>query len=189
MQQRMLNFTTGRPAMVFWLTGLLTLLIGAQMVRINIDTDPENMLPVDQADRVFHNQVEEMFTLHDAIVVGLVNEQDPNGIYTAESLDALHQLSNAILGIEGVVRPDLMSLAEADNISQGDAGAIRFEWMMKDAPTTDAQALAIRDKVQRLPILENTLVAGDGKAAADYETLASKDLSYPLSTTVAALAE
>ncbi len=145
MKHRILNFSIARPTAVYWLTGLLTLLIGAQMLRINIDTDPENMLPAEQSDRVFHNQVEQMFSLHDAIVVGLVNEQHPDGIYNAASLDALHQLSNAILKIDGVIRPDLMSLAEADNISQGEAGALRFEWMMKDAPATDEQALAIRD--------------------------------------------
>ena len=111
----------------------------------------------------------------------MVNETHPDGIYNVESLTALHTLSRRILALDGVMTPDLMSLAESDNISQQGPGTIRFEWMMRDAPVTARQALEIRDKVSRLPLLEDTLVAGDGKAAAIYVPIESKDLSYPLS--------
>ncbi len=188
MSERIVKLATDRPVAVFWLTALITLLIGAQMARINIDTDPENMLPADQPDRVFHNLVKKRFSLHDAIVVGIVNETDPNGVFNVESLDFLHRLSHEILQIDGVIRPDVMSLAVADNVSQGRDGSIRFEWMMKDAPTTEAQALYIRDAVSRLPLLEDTLVSADGKAAAIYVPIRSKDLSYPISQQIHKLA-
>ena len=48
-------------------------------VRVHIDTDPENMLPQDQPSRVFHNKVKDDFALHDMLVVGVVNETDPDG--------------------------------------------------------------------------------------------------------------
>ncbi|MFW2403618.1 MAG: efflux RND transporter permease subunit [Gammaproteobacteria bacterium] len=188
MKNTILNLSTQRPVLVYWLTAIFVLLLGAQIARIQIDTDPENMLPVDQPDRVFHNLVEERFTLHDAIVVGIVNRGGEGGIYNVASLTALHELSRAILEIDGVIRPDLMSLAETDNITQGGAGEIRFEWMMKDAPATEAQALRIRDAVARLPLLQNTLVSGDGRAAAIYVPIESKDLSYPISLEIERLA-
>jgi len=124
---------------------------------------------------------------HDAIVVGIVNETDPDGIFNPRSLAALHQLSKSILELDGVIAPDLMSLAESDNISQAGPGTIRFEWMMKEAPVTAQQALDIRDKVERLPLLRDTLVSGDGRAAAIYVPIASKDLSYQLSLQIRAL--
>jgi predicted RND superfamily exporter protein len=166
----------------------LTLVFAALLPRIQIDTDPENMLPVDQADRVFHNQVKTRFALHDAIVVGVVNDTDPNGIFNVDSLGALHALSEQILALEGVVRTDVMSLSLADNITQGDQGEIRFSWMMKDAPSTKAQADAIRDAVDRLPLLLNTLVSEDGRAAAVYVPIESKDLSYPISLEIQEIA-
>jgi len=184
----LLDFSTRRPVAVYWLTLIVVAVLGAQILRIEIDTDPENMLRADQSERVFHNLVEERFGLHDAIVVGIVNNRDPAGIYNVNSLAALYSLSNAILEIDGVIRPDLMSLAEADNITQGEGNEIRFEWMMRDAPATAAQALRIRDQVERLPLLENTLVAGDGKAAAIYVPIESKDLSYPISLEIERLA-
>jgi predicted RND superfamily exporter protein len=189
MKRSIIRFATERPKTVYAIVIAMVVIVGALIARIEIDTDPENMLPQDQTDRVFHNEVENRFTLHDAIVVGIVNDSSPDGIFNVESLTALHSLSNAILALDGVIQPDLMSLAESDNISQEGPGTIRFEWMMKDAPVTARQARDIRDKVDRLPLLEDTLVSGDGKAAAIYVPIASKDLSYPLSLEIQALTE
>jgi predicted RND superfamily exporter protein len=188
MRRTLTELALGRPVLVYWIVGLLTLVAGVQMIRINIDTDPENMLPADQPDRVFHNLVEQRFGLHDAIVVGVVNETDPQGIYNPDSLAALHRLTTEILEIDGVITADLMSLAVADNIRQGDAGALRFEWMMKEPPPDAAKAADIRVQVERLPLLQNTLVSGDGKAAAIYVPIASKDLSYPIAQQIGDLA-
>lgn len=189
MEAALLRFATNRPRTIYIFTWLLVLVFGALIARIQIDTDPENMLPAEEPQRMFHNAVEDRFSLHDAIVVGIVNEDHPNGIFNTASLSALHSLNNAILELDGVITPDLMSLAQADNISQQDPGTIRFEWMMRTAPVTQQQADDIRAKVNRLPLLVDTLVSGDGRAAAIYVPIASKDLSYPLSQKIHELAE
>ncbi len=189
MKAAITQFSTEKPLWVYSLFFLLTLVLGLFIPRINIDTDPENMLPATQADRVFHDQVEQRFALHDAIVVGAVNDSDPNGIYNVRSLTALHTLSNAILALDGVITPDAMTLAQADNITQEGPGTIRFEWMMKDAPTTQAQADHIRAAVERLPLLKDTLVSGDGQATAIYVPIDSKDKSYTIAQKIQALTE
>ena len=121
-------------------------------------------------------------------MVGLVNDSHPEGVFNPESLQRLHRLSEEILRIDGVIGPDLMSLAVADNITQAD-GAIRFEWMMRDAPVTQAQSTAVRSAVERLPLLNDTLVSGDGQAAAIYVPIESKDLSYGIATQIRTLAD
>lgn len=183
------RLATERPRLVYLLILAVTLATAAMMPRLHIDTDPENMLPADQAERVFHNSVEERFVLHDAIVVGMVNDHNPQGVYNPRSLAALHALSKKILEIDGVIPPDLMALSEADNISQEGPGTIRFEWMMREAPATQEQATEIREKVERLPLLMDTLVSGDGKAAAIYVPIESKDLSYQVSNEIRLLTE
>ena len=188
MKRSIIALATGRPRTVFALAVLVTLLFGGMLPRIQIDTDPENMLPATQADRVFHNLVKQQFSLHDAIVVGVVNTSDANGVFNIETLSALHAISERILAIDGVVRNDVMSLSLADNISQGEAGEIRFSWMMKDAPTTQTEADAIRSAVNRLPLLLNTLVSDDGQAAAIYVPIKSKDLSYQISVEIQEIA-
>ena len=187
MKQAVIHVATERPKSVYAVIVALVAITGALIGRIQIDTDPENMLPATQADRVFHNAVEQTFTYNDAIVVGIVNESHPDGIYNPESLASLHSLSNSILALDGVIAPDLASLAAVDNIEQEGVGTIRFEWLMRDAPVTTQQSHEIRDKVNRLPLLKDSLVSGDGKAATIYVPIASKDLSYPLSQQIHAL--
>lgn len=189
MKHAIIHVATERPRTVYAVILLLVVAMGALLTRIQIDTDPENMLPAEQTDRVFHNAVEETFTYHDAIVVGIVNEKHPNGIYNIDSLTALHSLSMSVLELDGVVAPDLASLARVDNIDQEGPGMIRFEWLMRDAPVTAKQSAEIRAKVDRLPLLKDSLVSGDGKAATIYVPIASKDLSYPLSVEIRSLIE
>ena len=187
MKHSIIHVSTERPKVVFAVVIALVVIMGALIGRIQIDTDPENMLPAEQSDRVFHNAVEDRFTYHDAIVVGVVNEVHPNGIYNVKSLDALHRLSKDILALDGVIAPDLASLSAVDNIEQESVGTIRFEWLMREAPKTQEQASEIRDKVNRLPLLKDSLVSGDGRAATIYVPIASKDLSHPLSQEIHAL--
>ncbi len=55
MKQSVIRLATERPRLVCALVVLLTPVLGALMTQIQIDTDPENTLPADQTDRVFHN--------------------------------------------------------------------------------------------------------------------------------------
>ncbi|WP_087111550.1 efflux RND transporter permease subunit [Parendozoicomonas haliclonae] len=180
------TFALQHPRKVYGLVLLLTLACLAMMPLLTIDTDPENMLREDDPARIFHNQVKQQFIMHDTIVVGAVSATG-EGIYNPQSLQALHQLSRGILDIDGVVSRDQMSLDTVDNITQQGPGTIRFEWLMQQAPQTQAQADAIKQAVNRLPMLNNTLVSGDGQAAAVYVPVADKDESYRIAEEVRGL--
>lgn len=178
--EKLTSLSLEKPKHIFYWILALVVLAGLQIPSIKVDTDPENMLPHDQADRVFHDQVKERFSLYDMIVVGVVN---PDGIYNIQTLTDLNTLSTKVQAMDGVIRQDLMSLDTVDNISQvpDQPGTIRFEWMMKSAPETQAQVDEIQEAVSRLPLLDNTLVSGDGKAAGIYIPIKSKSESYRLS--------
>ncbi len=189
MKDQLIDFATSRPRIIF--AAILTLVIAsaALIPNIQIDTDPENMLSADDPARLFHNQVQNDFAMYDNIVVGAV-ASDEKGIFTPRSLTALHQLTKSILQIDGVVQSDLLALSTSDNISHipsNDGGTIRFEYMMRQAPQTQATADAISDAVARLPMLNNTLVSGDGMAAAIYVPLYNKDDSYAIAEQIRAL--
>nr|WP_206485327.1 MMPL family transporter [Thalassotalea sp. G2M2-11] len=158
----------------------------AMMPKLTIDTDPENMLSQDNPDRVLHNQVKTQFNMPDMIVVGVVSEQS---IYQPETLAILQQLSDQILDIDGVITQDLLSLSVVDNIRQESNGGIRFEYLMKQAPTTLKASQAVAQAVKRLPMLNNTLVSGDDKAAAIYVPIEAKDLSYPVAQQIRAISQ
>ena len=62
MKHGVIHLATERPRLVYAAVVLLVVVFGALMTRIQIDTDPENMLPATQSDRVFHNEIEKRFS-------------------------------------------------------------------------------------------------------------------------------
>jgi len=168
---------------------LFTLILGAMIPLIKVDTDPENMLSEDEAVRVFHDQTKELFELNDIVVVGIVNNKNSNGVFNPVSLTRIYELTEFAKTLSwpdkenpeenaGVVEVDLLAPSTVDHIGQGDPGEVRFEWLMKKPPTTQAQSLEIRDKAMSNPLLKGTLVSEDGKAVCLYLPLTNKDMSY-----------
>ena len=177
MYLRSLKVLLNTPRMVNGILLLATFIAIAMVPRLNVDTDPENMLVADAPARVFHNQTKKQFSMHDMIVVGAVSERS---IFTPENLGDIAHVSESISQIEGVIVDDLMSLTSVDNIRQEGNNGIRFEYLMKQAPSTLEGSLSIQDAVKRLPMLNNTLVSEDGKAIAIYVPITSKTLSYQI---------
>ncbi len=153
---------------------------------ITIDTDPENMLPANEPVRVFHNQMKKELSLYDMVVVGIVNEHNPAGVFNPETLRNIYELTEYAKTLHwtedgqevGVVEVDLISPSTVDNIEQGGPGVVKFEWLMSQPPKTEEEALAIRQKAQRIPFLNGTLVSEDGKAICIYLPLTHKHYSY-----------
>ena len=165
-----------------------TLGLGALIPLIKVDTDPENMLSADEPVRIFHNQTKSQFALSDIVVVGIVNDKDPNGVFNPSSLARIYELTEFAKTLRwqdekdpneqiGVIEVDLIVPSTVDHISQGGPGVVKFEWLMKKPPATRAEALEIRDKAMSNPLLKGTVVSEDGKAICLYLPLTGKDLS------------
>jgi predicted RND superfamily exporter protein len=168
---------------------LFTLVLGAFIPLIKVDTDPENMLSPDEPVRIFHNQTKKQFALSDIVVVGIVNNTDPNGVFNTSSLAKIYELTEFAKTLHwpseedpneqiGVIEDDLLALSTVDHIGQGGPRVVTFEWLMNKPPTTDAEALEIRNKAMSNPLLKGTLISEDGKAVCLYLPLTSKHLSY-----------
>ncbi|MFT4926796.1 MAG: putative RND superfamily exporter protein [Phenylobacterium sp.] len=172
-----LRYVVDKPKVIYAAVLLMVLASVAMLPMLQIDTDPENMLNADNPARLFHNQVKQDFVMHDMIVVGAVAR---GSIFTPQSLGAIATLSAQILDIDGVIKADVLSLSVVDNISQQDDGSIRFDWLMQQPPNSVQGSLALEQAVKRLPMLDNTLVSGDGQAIAIYVPIQSKDQSYAI---------
>jgi len=168
---------------------VFTLGLGALIPLIKVDTDPENMLSEDEPVRMFHNEVKERFVLNDIVVVGIVNDKDPNGVFNPSSLGKIYELTEFAKRLRwpdeenpdkqiGVIEVDLLAPSTVDHIGQGGLGEVKFEWLMQKPPATRAEALAIRDKAMSNPLLKGTVISEDGKAICLYLPLTGKDLSY-----------
>ncbi len=176
---------------------------------VEVDTDPENMLPADEPVRVFHRNMKKLFGLHDMVVVGVLNPGHPEGVFNVKTLRKVHDLAEFAKGLTwenpedpdgrvGVIAQDLLALSTVDNVESAGLGAVKFEWLMPKPPATAADAEAVREKAGRLPLLAGTLVSeveeeaegeveGDGaakppRATALYIPITDKDLSFRVAT-------
>ena len=69
-----------RPKSAVALFVIVTIFFLAMVPKIKIDTDPENMLSPDEPVRLAHSEVKRDFALHDAIIVGVVDNSNENSI-------------------------------------------------------------------------------------------------------------
>lgn len=193
---------TNHPGRYMWATALVSLimliLVGAPTLApgvfsplqpLKIDTDPENMLAADEPVRVFHNDMKAAFSLYDVVVVGIVEPEHSAGVFNVRTLSEIHELTQFATTLnweidgkpEGVVGVDVIAPGTVDNIEQGGLGSVRFDWLMDQPPTSEAEAQAIAEKAKRIPLLDDTLVSQDGRAIALYLPITRKDVSYRVS--------
>jgi hydrophobe/amphiphile efflux-3 (HAE3) family protein len=117
LRQAMLELALRRPKLVILGTILVSLALGALMVRVEIDTDPENMLPSDDPVRVLNRSMREDFGTRDMIVLGIVDE---GGVLSPEALGAASSIIDEIETLDGVVSQGVVSFKSATEISQGE---------------------------------------------------------------------
>ena len=189
LKQRITEYSLGHYKSITIVMVVFTLVLGALISFIKVDTDPENMLSEDEPVRVFHDRTKERFALSDIVVVGVVNNKDPNGVYNPSSLARIYELAEFAKKLRwedendpnkqiGVIEVDLLAPSTVDHIGQGGPGTVTFEWLMDKPPATQAEALEIKEKAMSNPMLKGTLFAESGKAICLYLPLTSKDLSH-----------
>ncbi|MCK4842682.1 MAG: MMPL family transporter [Methylococcales bacterium] len=197
-------FSINHPKFITWLMTIITVIIVATaalpnffpkqlafLPTIQVDTDPENMLAEDEPARVYNHQMKTEFSLSDMVVVGISNEHNTNGVFNSKTLTNIHDLTQFALGLSwpdpdnpaksaGVIAIDVLAPSTVDNIEQGGLGTVNFNWLMPEAPKTDAEALIVRDRAKNIPFLDGTLISEDGKALALYLPITDKHLSYEI---------
>ena len=94
------NFSLRFPWVILLIVVGLVVGLGSQFPKVAFDNDPENMLAEDEAVRVFHHKVKETFSLYDFVIVGIVNEEHPQGIFNAATLGRIDTLTRQLLSLQ-----------------------------------------------------------------------------------------
>jgi len=172
---------------------IAAMLVSAAFVpMIKIDTDPENMLAHTEPVRVKHDELKTKFNMHDMVVVGIINDENPNGVFNKQSLTDIYELSRFAYeqryqdaddgSYRGVVQRDVMTLTNMDYMEPKGTGQLEFDWLMKSPPANEAEALAIKQRLLNNELFYNTIISEDGKALAMYLPITAKDESHTLAT-------
>ena len=188
---RIIVFSLNHPRLVIIVSVIVAILFALAVMKVKIDTDPENMLSEKEAVRVFHKEMKKTFDMHDMLVLGVVNEKDPDGVFNPASLARIYEMTEFCSQLQwsdphvpgktiGVVTRDILAPSTVDNIEQAGLGTVRFEWLMAEPPKTREEALKIRDNARNNPLLYGTLLSENGKAICIYLPITDKNLSHRL---------
>ena len=182
---RIITFSSEKPKLITLIMVAATLILAILMVRVKVDTDPENMLSEHETVRIFHHQTKKDFALNDFVVIGVVNEKDPDGVFNPKTLGYVHKLTEFAMTLSDdkfpekrVVTRDVIAPGTVDAIEQAGLGQVRFEWLMPKPPQTREEALRIRNLAMSNPLLKGTMVSEDGQALAIYLPITAKDFAY-----------
>ncbi len=112
MKLTLTNFSLRHPWLVLIVVLLSTVWALFQFPKVTFDNDPENMLAEDEGVRVYHHRVKEAFSLYDFVVVGIVNEKHPDGVFNVGTLGRIDRLTRDLLSLHrsedgkpAIVRP------------------------------------------------------------------------------------
>lgn len=177
MLKKLTYFSIDHPKMVVFLTLIITGLFLFQFPKAHIDTDPENMLEVDQPDRVFYDQIKEDFGIRDLIVLGI---RDDVGIFRIETLAKIARITDEILKIEGVIIEDVISFTTTDNVTS-EGGMLQVRRIMETVPRSQEEIDAIKTGLYDNPLFVEKIISKKGDAVAIYIPIQQKDKSYDIS--------
>ena len=107
MFRKLTLFSVNHPRIIIVLTALVTIFALIQFPRIKIDTDPENMLSQKEFVRKFHDGVKKEFSLYDFVILGIVNDRDPDGVFNPGTMDKIYAITKKI---EKIVNLNLLNI-------------------------------------------------------------------------------
>jgi len=172
-----------RPKLTLAALLLLTAVFGAQFPKIQVDTDPENMLEADQPDRALYDRAKRDFGIHDMIVLGIADER---GVFRPETLARVERVVEGILEVPGVITDDVISLTTTNDV-RSKAGLLEVRRIMEVVPGSVREARAIQQAIAENPLLADKLASRDGEAVAIYIPIERKDQAHRIGSQVEAI--
>ena len=165
-----------RPRTTLAVLGAITLLLGALFPLVQIDTDPENMLPSDHEARVQNDAINDRFFLHDMIGVG-IEPSNADGRLSVEDLQRVHDLVQLLERTEGVVSYDILSVYTSDDI-QGEFGTLNVDRLLTSPPSQPEALDRLLERLEDHPVLKGVLVGEAADAVAIFVPLRDKSFAY-----------
>jgi predicted RND superfamily exporter protein len=160
---RALNrFVARHPWLTIAVFSAVSAFLAAGLPRLHIEPDIREVMPRDHPDMLFDDWTKEFFGIEDPGVLLIIND-GPDGIFTPSTLALIKTLSEQVAAVEQVDGDDVVSLSEIDDIT-ADGDTLRVDPFYRQAPSTRAEALAVRDAVFANPMMVGSIVSRDGRA-------------------------
>ena len=147
-----------RPKLVLVGALIVTIvLLVALVLRVTVDTDPENMLSSSHPVRVLNNSIAEEFGAKNMLVLGIVDDE---GVLNPGTLANAARLVEDIKALDRVESEGVISFASITAVPEGDL--------------SEADVDRIAADIAGNPLLGNRVISEDGMALAIYILLKEK---------------
>lgn len=145
-----------RPKLVVVIFAVLSAVFAVAFVRIDIDTDPENMLAADAPVRLRNAEMRETFGSGDMVVVGVFGSES---LVTAEVFQEAFRLHDELAVTSGVAEETMISVRTAS---------------IADAPSSNEEAAVVAAVIAADPLLSGNVLSVDEDTLAFFVPLDSK---------------
>jgi predicted RND superfamily exporter protein len=135
----------------------VTAVLGLSARSISVDSAIENLLPSDDPERVYYEQVRAVFGSEQASLIGIFAPD----VFAPATLAKIDRLSARLAALDGV--REVISLTTMKGVETDEAG-VHVGRLMRALPATPEEATAFRVKVLANPVYVGNVVAADGGA-------------------------
>jgi predicted RND superfamily exporter protein len=156
--RRLLALPLRAPRLTLAVMLALTAFFGLFARSIRVDSSIENLLPGDDPDKLYYDEVKTVFGDEEIAVIGVFADD----VFAPATLAKIDALSTRLAGIDGV--HEVVSLTTVKGVEMTDAG-LSAGRLMRELPRTAEEAAAFRARVLANPLYLKNVVSSDGRAA------------------------
>lgn len=147
----------GNPGFLLALALLLLVAGGLGLPRVIKDPAVDAFVPDNHPAAMARDEASEMFGLEDPMIVALAAPEGSN-IFNPQALTALRALHEALRGIDGVKKNDVISIA-SENALWGENGDLRVEPILPPGIIDGEAAHTAQQRADSMPMLTGLLIS------------------------------
>jgi hypothetical protein len=147
------------PKVIIAVVIAITCFFGYFIPQVTFNNDAGDFIPPTDPDRIYDEDIQEVFGNDDVIYIGLVVDN----VYEPKVLTKIAELTTMIEDVEGVESVD--SLSSIKNIEGTEEGMDVYPFVDEDElPEAEEDGQKVREQIHNWEVLVNNLVSDDGKA-------------------------
>ena len=160
---RFFEAITAKPKLVLLISTVLIGLSVFGLTKMYKDTSADAFIEPDNPALLYREKLKEIFGLNDPMVMMVVNQEHPHGVFNPTTLALVQNLTEQVSALANVDPDRTVSLATEKNITGTEYG-MEVQDFFDPMPTTQALANSIKTAIDDFPLYQGSLVAKNHQA-------------------------
>jgi predicted RND superfamily exporter protein len=155
---RIVDLAVSFPRSLLAVLLMITAVMGWFAAQVRVDSGVENLLPTDDPDRTYYDEVKRTFGNDDATVIGVFADD----VFAPPTIAKIDQLSKDLAAIDGV--REVFSITTLQGVEVDEFGALFVGRLMREVPETAEQAQDLKRRLLGNPLYVGRVASPDDKA-------------------------